>query len=211
MDNQIAQQRPASNPPSALESLCVTANEIVANYSGTRRPSWAPALCLEGELVSVLRTLEWLKPKDKDVARLWARFTDPQQGPVSCVGFELRAGQTRSGKRFFETYRRVKTGEWRSGPTWLLPKDPENKWAKRFPMLERATELGARRVAEFAESPHEQMMLGGVYTSTCCICGRTIHDPISLERGIGPECWAQHQGGRRIGRHHGPELAMEML
>jgi hypothetical protein len=175
----------------ALESLAALATQVVAGYQGKRRPSWAPVLVLEGELDTALRELGYLTPNDKSVARLWANFTDPRRGPVSCIGFQLCAGMTRSGvsrKRFFETYR-SKNGSWGSGPKWIQPQDPESSAAKRFPTLVRATELGAQRVLQFAGHPHEEMRLGGTVTSTCCLCGRTIHDPISLERGIGPECW----------------------
>jgi len=55
----------------------------------------------------------------------------------------------------------------------------------------RATELAAQRVAEFAGDPDTQMKLAGKLTSSCCFCGRTIFDPISLERGIGPECYGK--------------------
>jgi hypothetical protein len=28
----------------------------------------------------------------------------------------------------------------------------------------------------------------------CCRCGRTLTDPLSIERGIGPECWEKTGG-----------------
>lgn len=28
----------------------------------------------------------------------------------------------------------------------------------------------------------------------CCRCGRTLTDPLSIERGIGPECWERMTG-----------------
>jgi hypothetical protein len=70
-----------------------------------RRPSWAPALALDGELLDVLIRLERLKPTDKPVARLWATFQDPKRfgaklrdeysknllHGIVCRGFELFA------------------------------------------------------------------------------------------------------------------------
>jgi hypothetical protein len=33
------------------------------------------------------------------------------------------------------------------------------------------------------------MRIGAVAARACANCGRTLIDPISLQRGIGPECW----------------------
>jgi hypothetical protein len=71
-----------------------------------KRPTWAPALILDGELLELVRSFGdgpgwWLKPEDKPVFRLWAFFSDPRRGPVVCEGFELRAGQERKGSRVF--------------------------------------------------------------------------------------------------------------
>jgi hypothetical protein len=199
----IPEMTPVSARSPALDSLLNIASEAVADYTGTRRPTWAPALTLEGEIVTVLRELGWMKSDDKDVARLWARYTDPKRGPVRCVGFELRAGASHTGYRFFESGRRS-SGEWSTGPTWLPPRayiaewrteaiKRNEAWAKRYPLAVRATELGAIRVAEFAGQPDEQMRLGALLTGACSCCGRGLTDPISIERGIGPECWGGYQ------------------
>jgi hypothetical protein len=67
-----------------------------------KRPTWAPALIIEGELLEGIRSFDWLKPEDKPVARLWALFLDPRRGePVVCEGFELLPGQERKGGRMF--------------------------------------------------------------------------------------------------------------
>ena len=34
----------------------------------------------------------------------------------------------------------------------------------------------------------EQMREGGRFCGHCCICGKALTDPISIELGIGPEC-----------------------
>lgn len=40
----------------------------------------------------------------------------------------------------------------------------------------------------------------------CCRCGRTLTTPLSIERGIGPECW-KHMG---IGTAHGTPMKEEV-
>jgi Family of unknown function (DUF6011) len=50
-------------------------------------------------------------------------------------------------------------------------------------------ELIKQRVAEFAGNPLAQMIAGAHVTGNCAICGRGLTDPVSLERGIGPECY----------------------
>ena len=50
-------------------------------------------------------------------------------------------------------------------------------------------DLIKQRVAEVADSPRAQMIAGAHVTGNCAVCGRGLTDPISLERGIGPECF----------------------
>jgi hypothetical protein len=108
----------------------------------------------------------------------------------------------------FETTRGA-DGGWSSGPKWLPPKTniPEWKehartaeagWAARYPLAVRVVELAAARVADFAGHADEQMRIGGVLTGTCACCGRMLTDPVSVERGIGPECWAHSEEVRRL-------------
>jgi hypothetical protein len=181
----------------ALTKLVTTANRATRGHTGRKRPTWAPTLVLEGEIVTLLRQLGWLQPEDLTVARLWARFTAPTPtAPARCAGFELRPGAAREGACIFETLR--DSGEWRSGPRYRHPSEirlgPLHarviRHAQRYPLLVRVTELGALRVAEFAGRADEQMRIGGVLTGTCAICYKRLTDPISLERGIGPECWS---------------------
>jgi hypothetical protein len=58
-------------------------------------------------------------------------------------------------------------------------------------------ELIKKRVAEFAGDPFAQMIAGARVTGNCAICGRGLTDPISLERGIGPECFGHIAPGLR--------------
>ena len=143
-------------------------------------------------------------------------FTDPRRGPVRCPGFELRAGQKHNGKtiwtgQYFDKGRamanaerqrehstspeireffkraieetQAKTGGWSFGPRWSWSRIPG-----RLQKLEHAVELGQARVMDFAGAPDEQMRAGGRFCGRCCICGKALTDPHSIELGIGPEC-----------------------
>jgi hypothetical protein len=203
-DKSPIQQTIGTPTMSCLDDLRRMANHAVADYWGDRRPTWAPPLVLDGELVSVLRELRMLS--DKPVARLWAQYTSPKYGDLQCVGFELRAGTNRSGKKFFETSVSyadirgsitVQPGTWHNGPRWRSPEEAgglwatNTRWISEYPLRVRAAELGGRRVLEFASAPCEQMQLGGVLCAACAICGKALTDAISRERGIGPECRAR--------------------
>jgi hypothetical protein len=199
---------PENNP---LDKLRLKAEAETHVGKSARRPTWAPPLVLSDELADLCRTLGWLTPEEPAVARLWARFFDPRRhnGCAVCTGFELHAGTERKGDRFFETMRydgptrtwngRTWThGEWRSGPRWCPPTEAHSeKYQQRYPLYVRAVELAAKRVAEFAGDPDTQMRIAGTLCSQCCICGKAITDPISLERGIGPECWRFNSGEER--------------
>jgi uncharacterized protein DUF6011 len=58
-------------------------------------------------------------------------------------------------------------------------------------------DLIKQRVAEFAGDSFAQMISGAHVTGNCAICGRGLTDPISLERGIGPECFGHIAPGLR--------------
>jgi hypothetical protein len=71
-----------------------------------RRPTWAPPLIIEGELLEICRELGYLTPKDQPVARLWAIFADPRASrrhlrehvsQHSLLGIECRAFQLHPG------------------------------------------------------------------------------------------------------------------
>jgi uncharacterized protein DUF6011 len=57
-------------------------------------------------------------------------------------------------------------------------------------MRQRALELARARVLEFVGAPDAQMMTAARLWGHCCICGKALTDPVSLERGIGPDCFA---------------------
>jgi hypothetical protein len=100
-------------PNEALDAVRIRAEVETAHRAQTKRPTWAPAVALDGELLELCRELEFLGPDDKPVARLWAVFADPKgrgriirtnysQHPldgVRCRGFEMRAGEAHDGGR----------------------------------------------------------------------------------------------------------------
>jgi hypothetical protein len=229
-----------------------------------RRPSWAPPLILEGELLAGLIELGFLPADATPIARLWAQFADSKKigkylrekvskhtlEGVQCRGFELHAGPERQGSSaiLFEAQKDT-SGEWRIGPRFAPPRfhsNNQSQWERkvrerirlqedlRNPALaaqaetiaskidalsisiseiERADEaqfaernrhyllrtrvvsLARARVLEFIGAADVQMAAAGRLCGQCCICWKTLTDPISLERGIGPECF--HTGWQR--------------
>ena len=55
---------------------------------------------------------------------------------------------------------------------------------------QRALELARARVLEFIGAPDAQMQIAARLWGGCCRCGKALTDPVSLERGIGPDCYA---------------------
>jgi hypothetical protein len=49
-------------------------------------------------------------------------------------------------------------------------------------------QLAQQRVLEFVGAPDAQMQAAARLWGHCCICSKALTDPISLERGIGPDC-----------------------
>jgi hypothetical protein len=57
----------------------------------------------------------------------------------------------------------------------------------------RLLELARERVIEFGGGDHlTQMVAGACVSGHCCICGKELSDPTSVERGIGPDCYSQY-------------------
>lgn len=202
-----------------LDGLRTKAEYMAAVSDGlTRRPTWAPRLLLGDELLTLLYELDWLGGDDKAVARLWARFTDPRRGTVRCEGFELRAGETHTGRKIFTAQyfdkavvianlkRNIERSTVPEMRTYLedVLRRTEAKtggWSfgplwrswPRGPVgglekLRRLVELGRARVMDFAGATDEQMRAAGKYFGNCCCCGKSLTDPQSIDLGIGPEC-----------------------
>ncbi len=192
------------------EAAVATDNEI------KRRPNFAPFLKLDDNLAATCADLGWLKSDDKAITRLWATFLDPrhrrrhlyrledgaavatgERPAIVCVGGELHIGATRQGERIFSFQRDPTSGRWRTGPIWVHPATLRNQVARerferfeaRYPLVLRATELASALVAGSIGDPVGLMQITGRYCGHCAICGKALAEPLSLERGIGPDCW----------------------
>jgi hypothetical protein len=240
----------------AFEALRQRAEAAVAieNDERQRRPSWAPPLTLEGELLDLSRTLGYLAPDAPPIARLWAEFADPRKsrtvlrdrvGTLPLRGLEVRGFQLFAGSErgntsdlLFEAPR-TEEGSWRFGPRLYVPhywSSREHEWTrlirdraaaedrlargeaypndqtlaenltrqiaeidaqdlagadkqrKHSEQRTRAVQLAQHRVLEFVGAPDAQMQSAARLWGHCYIRGKTLTDPISLERGIGPDC-----------------------
>ena len=56
------------HPHQHLDALRIQAEIETADRAVTKRPTWAPAVVLDGELLTLCRELEYLEPSDKPVA-----------------------------------------------------------------------------------------------------------------------------------------------
>jgi hypothetical protein len=105
------------HPPqaqSAFEKLRLRAEAETAGRAATRRPTWAPALAIEGELLETCIALGRLQETDKPVARLWAIFSAAEH---SCLGFELHIGEKRQSEPLWFAQKSERSdGQWITGP-----------------------------------------------------------------------------------------------
>jgi hypothetical protein len=247
----------------ALERMRAQAEADVAarfeTEEGDRRPSWAPPLIIEGELLDLCRELGYLAPEDKPICRLWGTFADPKRTGtwfrehdsrhalpgIHCRTFQLFAGPRRgnTSELLFEAQRQA-DGSWRTGPSlsshmWFernherqcndlirervqieeqlgnpqfknseetnrkrqaaiavklaeleaadLEKHAKRK--RRHTQRHHVVELARIRIFDFLGAAGVQMQAASRLCGQCCVCWRLLTDPISLERGIGPECW----------------------
>jgi hypothetical protein len=60
----------------------------------------------------------------------------------------------------------------------------------RWRLRQYAIDLARTRVFDFAGAPDTQMQDAARLCGRCCRCWKTLTDPLSLERGIGPDCWS---------------------
>lgn len=76
------------------------------------------------------------------------------------------------------------TGEWKPAKGV----DPARLWA-------------AQRVFAWARGAYDLEEKAEVFIElTCCFCGKPLTDPVSIERGIGPDCYGRHTGSRSASR-----------
>jgi hypothetical protein len=71
------------------------------------------------------------------------------------------------------------------------------KHHQRQRLKQRTLELARVRVLDFVGAPDAQMQLAGRLCGHCCNCWKALTDPVSLERGIGPDCYQNIIGGIR--------------
>ena len=173
----------------ALETLRSRAEQAVADAPITRRPSWAPPLGLGDELAEICRQKGWLKPDDYSMGRVWARFFDPRdqhrpdwaQGtPHACYSFDFRLGVKSPGRLLIAVRRRYDGGMWSQPGAWHLV-----RW---YP---ETREPALRRLLALAGSPDAEISIAAKAVSMCMCCFRALTDAISIERGIGPECFGK--------------------
>jgi Family of unknown function (DUF6011)/Large polyvalent protein associated domain 29 len=81
------------------------------------------------------------------------------------------------------------------------------KFHDRQRLQQRARELARARVLEFVGAPDAQMQTAARLWGRCCVCGKALTGPLSLERGIGPDCYALKLDSIRnlASRGHEPE------
>lgn len=76
------------------------------------------------------------------------------------------------------------SGEWRTAKG----ADPARMWAAQHAF---AWAMGKFALEDLAE----------VFMAlSCSYCGKRLTDPVSVERGVGPECWGKHTGSKSVAR-----------
>jgi len=61
-------------------------------------------------------------------------------------------------------------------------------WGKRAYAAGTTGEFVAALIREFEDDPLAAAIKYGKLSGRCCSCGRNLTDPVSIERGIGPQC-----------------------
>jgi hypothetical protein len=167
-----------------FEILRARVEDMVKDAPMTRRPSCGLPLALGAELSELCYAHKWLGPDDPPVGRLWAQWLDPrnQWRPAwapndhhVCCGFALQLGNKRGrGATLFRATKRHRNGEWAKS-LWRSDMD----------------EIVLRRLATFGDAPDTGIAEGARLLTICRCCFRVLTDPISIERGIGPECFGK--------------------
>lgn len=80
----------------------------------------------------------------------------------------------------------------------FLPKTGEWKPAKG---VDRSRFWAAEKVFAWAHGRYALEESAEVFIElTCCFCGKPLTDPVSIERGIGPDCYGRHTGSKSAAR-----------
>jgi hypothetical protein len=164
---------------------------------GTPKYNWTPVVEWHERRLQGLLTKGAQAPEPP----LWRMATVEQliaQGLDSEMAAEIAASYDRFNN---EAHAQWEAGEARKRDPAVIEKNQqevqrcESKLAcsrKRQDGWPRIFDLARKRLGEFLNDPQEQRRAGSRVTGNCCCCGKGLTDPVSLERGIGPECfkWA---------------------
>jgi hypothetical protein len=162
---------------SEYESRC-------GSYRRSLEPSPAPSLITTPE-----QAYEWaiLKGESEEqacfhmqyartqLARMLARWQEREQKKRDHICIEqMRVREEHNLELLAKLRRKIAKEE--TSPDW------------RYRALARMSELATQPLLAFAGDPEIERAHGSQVTGACCICGKTLTDATSLERGIGPEC-----------------------
>jgi hypothetical protein len=160
--------------------------DMVKDAPMMRRPSCGLPITLGAELLEKLCGDRSLRDGQiQSTGRLWAIWLGPQNRwrPAwasndrhTCCGFKLRIGGRHQGRVLFQVTKRHRDGVW-AASLW----SPDTR------------QLILRGLAEFAGSSDGEIAEGARLLVVCRYCFRKLTDPISIECGIGPECFS-HSG-----------------
>jgi hypothetical protein len=145
--------------------------DVARGFKHERRPTWAPPLLLDGELLELCLALGYLTSDDKPIARLWATFADPKQvgsyfrehvskhalSGITCRGFQLFAGAERQNSSLILFEAQKNTNGWRFGPWTRLAgysesrRPNDRKWEELTRSRIGLQELDPKRAEKLAK------------------------------------------------------------
>lgn len=188
----MTQSRPQTNwrsePVSAPQKSKIEALLQERDLTGTSyvgwEPNWAKATKgLASTVIDFLLTLPveqapahapTSKPSGLDVR--WGSI------PVGGAGFGYYALEVNPGEHRFFRVERPKSGKW-EGKTFIKAQAGD----EFFPVEPR--QRGFSYLTQIDQDPKSAGLLYASLIGKCTRCGRTLTDPESRERGIGPDCF----------------------
>lgn len=173
-----------------LEIACQIA---VAQARRNRRgavPTWRRDIPIRDG--SVIADLEFIHGEAFAFARTWAvfRHIEPINAPAfsQLAGFEIYAGSERSRDKLIARFALQLTGRMGQSAAWKHPDQVTSRKRDRQQARHRLEAFGPVVIAEIAGNP-DAVIEGAKISGHCAVCGRALTDPVSLSRGIGPECF----------------------
>jgi hypothetical protein len=162
-----------------LQKLAIDGTEKQRKLHPKRKPIWAPAIAFSQELIEALR------PYHNDCkcpfGRLWPYFSWgggkwwDEVKPIRT--FNLHAGVFPNGKSVIMIAKNFKP------PTWSIHNYPST------PHAEHLRNPGVAELIKFAADPETVLVAGARVSGICYRCYKPLTDPVSRQRGIGPECF----------------------